>query len=508
MTNLGLNGAGFFENLTEDALMHFYEMVPTNSEITLRLPGGSITRFTDPASPNAKGWGMTAESVNAFFDKYGATLQNDEDNPGETRAGWLEKVAAQPDYRYIDKLITFINDLAVQKVTVKVIWVSNIINSNIDAQYEAISFLIDNDVDVVAVELGNEVYGKYNFDPKEYIEDYLALREQVLNDYDVSFSLISGNFSGRKEHTKWNTALAALTPDLYEFITIHYYLTEDKFPAVYANIPKGKLLVNYQTGNEDLNIATDRFVDYLMADFEPEYFINEMRAAAAFYNKPLLVTEFNSKPSGAFGNMLINGAWIFKQLISCPEDIVNTICLHNGISPDLHGCITKMQKQDDVVDLDMVKRIGFYSMYFAMKKFVANNSALTFCQPVINLSDSSLPVALNVIPDDYTVIDRVYQFVSGDYLYSSCGTLGFMDSKQPKSYEIDDVYENLYYPEDEITAYPRSFGVILTYTAPTVIEEEEEEEEEEVPVKPGKSWLSIFIKWLRGRYSSNTRSSY
>ncbi len=508
MKNIGLNGAGFFENLTDDALNAFTELVPAGTNITLRLPGGSITRFTDPADDFARGWGMTVESVNAYYDRFGDIAKPDEDDPGESRQSWLDKVAAQPTHRYIDRLLEFIDIMRDIQVSVNVIWVSNIINSNIDSQFNVIAWLLDNGVNITAIEMGNEVYGKYDFDVTQYIADYIALRRKVLMYYPgTAFSLVSGNFSGRKEHDNWNAALKASGVP-YEFVTIHYYITEDKCPEPFALLPKGKITIDYATGNAQLQAATDSFVNKILADDAEQFFIAEINKAAAFYEKPILITEFNTKPSGAFGNMLVNGMWIMKQLINCPES-VHTICLHNGIAPDLHGCITKTQPQDDAIGLDMVKRIGFYATYFAIKNINALNSDYIFAQPVYNTGNEFVPVNLNIIPDGFAVVDRVYQFVIGDYLYSSAGVLGCMTKKQSKTYEIDEVYENIYTPEESIDSYPKSFGIVLTYTQDADIIPEEDDDDDDINIpKPKSNFIKSIIAWLRKRYHVNTVYSY
>ncbi|MFN3939417.1 MAG: hypothetical protein ACK4IY_02445, partial [Chitinophagales bacterium] len=51
--NLGFNGAGFFENANEDVLQWISEW---NQPFTIRVPGGSISKFHDPYN-NCCGWG-------------------------------------------------------------------------------------------------------------------------------------------------------------------------------------------------------------------------------------------------------------------------------------------------------------------------------------------------------------------------------------------------------------------------------------------------------------------
>lgn len=482
MVHLGFNGSGFFENYDSDSKKHFLELIKPGTEITLRFPGGSISRFTEPYSVR-KGWGMTEASVNRFFDQY-ENLQPDEDDPEGGRDKWLRKVSEQPNYSYLDSLKELQAEVASLGGKLNVIWVSNIINSSIDEQFNTIKWLIDNNINLHAVELGNEVYGKYNFDPAAYIRDYLALRTAVHAQYpNVKFSIVSGNFRGRKDHAMWNETLRReLKISEYEFVTIHFYIVQAEYPTPYSKLPKTKIAIDYTKGNQSLEDASKAYVSEI---FEGTRFFQEITDAADFYRKPLLITEFNSKPSNSFGNFLVNGAWIMKQLSDVVSPVtVDSICLHNGIAPDIYGVITLNQKQDSIRET-MTKRIGWYSMFFALQPHV-NDGFTKIDASVYNLSAEPKTITLSelFINDyiNYEVSGYRVLYVAGKYLYSSCGYIGHMNKSQTPTYEIGNYTELQLDPTTKtVTLPPNSYGTIimqLSYVPGTTPEEPEEPEEE------------------------------
>jgi hypothetical protein len=437
MNYYGFNGAGFWENETPETIQWVKEL---GTDLVVRFGGGSISRFYEPMSYST-GYGMTSESVARYFDKYGSTQQKDEDDGTEGAADWLRKVSEQPEYSYLDKIIQW----QIDNPTNKIIWVSNILNSSISEQVNTIKYLVNNGVKIAAIEVGNEVYGKYLFDPALYLSTYEQLRTETLKIFpEAKFSLISGNFSGRKEHTNWNNKLNLYDKTKYDFITIHFYITEDKAPLSYSTLPSKSYTVDYTSVDTTLQVPFEHFINEVI---NTDYLQEEVDNAVLLYGKPIILSEFNSKPSYNFGNTIANAMWIYKQLIKLEN--VEYLLVHNGVSPDRYGIICRTQNVDDTTN-SMARRTGYWALKFANETKNSNERYYwEFSQGdgiIIPYSGSFVDTFINHNTTDSVTItwDKAkieptsisIKYIKGDYIYSSAGSTGFQSKKQPKNFEI------------------------------------------------------------------------
>lgn len=453
---LGTNFEGGFENIDDFSKNAWKELGKT----VIRIPGGPISRFTNPFTTR-KGWGITEESVNYFFDNY--TVGSDEDDPGGSREKWLGKCAAQPDYSYMDSLI----ELQAEMPELEVIYVVNVFTSDTDEQYNAIKYLVDNGVNVKVIEFGNEVYGKYEFNTVNYINTCAPIISRIKADFpNIKTSLISGNFKGRRDHDKWNTELADYVNNpnnKVDYVTLHFYIGEDLAPLAYAAMPAPKI-VDYSRIDDELQEACEHYIDEVILSGR---FQEEIDMAKSYYNTGIIVTEWNNNPAAVWCNTLVNAMWLFSEYITLQD--VDYLCSHNGISPDIYGKICQNKKQDDVTT-DMVIRSGYYSLKLANE--VNKYKVADPIDDVIEITEPgeySVPfITFNA--DTYLELDTPLKveeiklrYIKGEYLYSSCGSVGFQSKDQPKNYEIKGVIEETITNLDILPT--NAFGYVYIKTA-------------------------------------------
>ena len=423
--NLGFNGAGFFENYDPSVEQYLKDM---HQPFTLRVPGGAISKFHDPYNVK-RGWGMSQESINTWFNKTGF----DEDGNGLEK--WLRKAQEQPDHSYLDDLIA----LQQKFPEMQVLYVLNILNSTPEANMQAIRYLMEHHVKVVGVEAGNEVYGKYaSFD--EYIKDFEPVFNMLDKEYpQIKKGLVGGANTSRKDIVKWNQGLAAYKGK-YDAVILHYYYTQKELGEAYDMIP---LRSDYQPGgnNPSLDKAFVKASDLLMCKK-----LIEDGVADAKYNfkgKEIWITEWNTKPSDMLCNTILNGAWQFKEMMTLRND-VQYLLVHNGVSPDKYGMITKSTKADSEPG-DMIRRMGYWAYILAgeatgaqelkkdtnleIKKENGKEQRIWFT----NMSDA---YAAKLQYDKNAVASVTINYVSGDHLYSASGATGYMGKGTPPNYEV------------------------------------------------------------------------
>lgn len=302
---VGVNGAGFFENRSAQSDEWLHELFD-GKEWVLRVPGGAIAKFADPTV--IQGWGLTYEGVDSIQIKYGS---DEEEATADALAKWHRKTDLQPSVSYLDELIAFS-----QEFNVKVIWVANIYIP-VERSMFAVEYLIENGVNVVAVELGNETYSQVNHD----FDMFLHRAEPVMEwceSYGVPYSIPAAPMGNRerRDHLAWNNSVKAIHSGHY--ITFHRYYDEREFPA--------------------LNSPVDTLMAYLQfANYDFEFEFNELKA---FFPESVgyMVTEFNTQPSNLIGDTDLNAYFLYLSMLAGANSF-DYFCIHNGVSPDKYGII-------------------------------------------------------------------------------------------------------------------------------------------------------------------------
>lgn len=393
---------------------------------------------------------MSEQSVNDWFQKSGF----DEDGNGLDK--WLGKTREQPDHSYLDDLITL------QKLfpDMQVLYVLNVLNSTPEANMQAIRYLMQHGVHVVGVEAGNEVYGKYaTF--SEYVHDFEPIFKLLDAEYpQIKKGLVAGANTGRSMIAKWNQDLSAYRGD-YDAVILHYYYTKQQLNDTYDLLDKKSA---YEAGKSDskLDKAFKKAAEQLMSGTLLEDGIHY--AHEQFQGKEIWITEWNTKPSDMLNNTIVNGAWQFKEMVEL-RDQTNYLLIHNGVSPDKYGMISRSTKFDDTQN-NMAKRMGYYAYILASE--VQNGVSVTKCMDMkvvpngngtayLYFENMGAVGPLTLDYGKYKVESASMHFVSGKYLYSSSGTTGFMGKGTKPNYEVQGIQVQDF--KGELPA--NSFGYIL-----------------------------------------------
>lgn len=430
---IGFNGAGFFENYSPDVETWIRDLqVP----FTLRVPGGSISKFTDPYTVR-KGWGMTEDNIRDWFAHSGF----DEDGSGLDK--WLRKASEQPDHSYMDDLI----QLQKECPQMTVLYVLNILNSTPEKNMDAIRYLMQNGVRIVGVEAGNEVYGKYkSFD--DYRKDFEPLFTMLRKEYpDIKKGLVAGANISRGDLQRWNRDLANYKGD-YDAVILHYYYTQRELGDAYSMIPDD---MTYTPGT--YNAVLDNAFRKAYQEMMQKDILGDGVAYAkkTFPGKEIWITEWNTKPADKLNNTLLNGAWQFKEMVALRGQVAYLL-MHNGVGPDKYAMISRKTKFDDA-GTSMVRRVAYWSFELASSEHdgieckPGGNYAL---QPgadgkaylyFINLDKAYNP---SVHYGDNTLQSASIHYISGKFLYSSAGVTGFMGKGQEPSYEIQGIQSGVF----------------------------------------------------------------
>lgn len=181
----------------------------------------------------------------------------------------------------------------------------------------AVQYLIENGVNVVAVELGNETYSQVNHDFDMFLHRAEPVIEWCLAN-GVPYSIPAAPMGNRerRDHLSWNNSVFTIHEGAY--ITFHRYYDEREFPAL--NSPVDTLMAYLQFSNYDFEFE---FAE--LKAFFPD--------ACGF-----MVTEFNTQPSNLIGDTDLN-AYFLTLALRSGYNSFDYFCIHNGVSPDKYGII-------------------------------------------------------------------------------------------------------------------------------------------------------------------------
>lgn len=442
--NLGFNGAGFFENYDAQSLQWLHDW---NQPFTIRVPGGAISKFHDPYN-NRQGWGMSESNVRSWFSKSGF----DEDGQGLDK--WLRKTQEQPDHSYMDDLIKLQKEFP----NMQVIYVLNILNSNDEANMNALRYMMKGGVHIVGVEAGNEVYGKYS-SFNEYVKDFEPIFALVKKEFpQIKTAICAAPMKGQKEKDDWNKQMSNYKGP-YDAAIIHFYYTRKELEQAFTEMPSA---VAYSE-NKFIPALDKAYRQAASNMMENKLFYYQIQHAnELFKGKKIWITEWNTKPSDAFNNTILNGAWQFKSMIEMRK-ITEYLCVHNGIGPDKYGMISRANKFDSEKTA-LVRRMGYWAFQLAsecgdakeIQKNISYNVKADDTDECFYFTNFDKEFSPDIQYSTVQVKSVTIHYVSGKNIYSASGTAGYMGKGSQKSYEVNKITVENY----DGTIPANSFGYI------------------------------------------------
>jgi len=492
---LGYNFAGFLEN-KDTAVDADVMLLSENALIYERAPGGAIASKVNPFKVRS-GWGINMECIDQVL------REGDVDEDGSGRDKWIEKMNAQPEHSYMDDMI----ERHRLNPNLRLVWVANCLSASVIDNINAIAYMVSNGVRITHVEADNEAYskGKYkNFDA--YFNKYFTLYYELKQIYpEIKFSVCLAPFNkGIESHQLWNAG-AIKNKDVFDCVSIHFYYNENVhddevgLSNAFEMFPELHSPVDFMEGNEQLQNCFELLRNGL---FNNGGWENEIEAAKeSFPGKPILITEFNTKPAERFCNTLVNEAWIYTTFLQ-HDEAIEILCVHNGCAPAGYGRWNRWNKQDGIPVFGQVRRLGFYAMQLIseideINSFHAASSPMTimsagkFYAYYTNLFNAPIDFIIST-PVGLKILSPTINYVQGSRLYSSSGSTGWMPKNQPPSYEIDGI-EREAFTNHQLPSF--SFGYVcfevVVDTPPN---------DTPKPVKPA-GWLrKLLQKWFGMRW--------
>lgn len=284
--NFGFNGGNLF--LFNDIEDESYSKALGEIDIgTLRFPGGANANFYH--------WNKD-ESYGYDFEDYNHL----KDSPLKSRMIYYDNLEKGRRDKSINQLIE-INRI----FPFNVMFVANIVSADITENIEAIQFLIDNKVNLVGVELGNELYYPWysNFikNPEQYATISMEYAKEIRRQFPnlklgVNLPFKSNNPSFYKNNN-WYQRLS--NEDYYDAIIIHDYLEVNR----QCNFSLDKKACNWEN-----------IISYLDKSFHASYY----EIKKLFDTKEIWITEWNTTN-------------FYKQVLDGPSELTYITLFMNAV---------------------------------------------------------------------------------------------------------------------------------------------------------------------------------
>jgi len=198
-----------------------------------------------------------------------------------------------------------------KKTQSKVIFNINILNEPIEDYLKVLEMFKENDIKVIAVELGGELYTreyKDVIDGELYIKLARDCADNVKRHYpDILIGVVAAPVNTLRRHNFWNNKLAL--EKFYDAIIVHSYAKVTKGEAV-----DGKMVSEKQESidkNVSFSLYKERAINYLNSDYPAK--ISEY--SVAFGNKPIWITEWNLQMSKITANTMLQALFTASYLL-------------------------------------------------------------------------------------------------------------------------------------------------------------------------------------------------
>lgn len=291
----------------------------------VRLPGGAIAKYAQP-TPFRGGWGLTKSNVDYITTLYSST----DEEPTGTLEKWYRKIDEQPETSYLYDLVEFCQAFP----SAEIIWAVNLYGSPEEAM-EPIDFMLDHDIPLVAVEMGNESYSQcYKlfevYDPvtkatmafEYYLERMEPIRAMCI-ERGLTIYHPAAPWNDRSDHMTWNGELADYTFITGDGICKHFYTDGRRLSGLQEPV--------------DTVLTLQQIADYEFEEFQD--FKDFFNGSSDF-----IVTEANTQPAQLIGDTELNAVFI-DSLISKGKREFKYFAIHNGVAPERYGIVYGVKEQ-------------------------------------------------------------------------------------------------------------------------------------------------------------------
>jgi hypothetical protein len=233
----------------------------------------------------------------------------------------------------------------VKRTQSKVIFNINILNEPVEDYIKVLEMFEENDIEVIAIELGGELYTR---EYKDMIDGelYIQLASTCVNNIkryypDILIGVVAAPVNTLRRHNLWNKKLAI--EKFYDAIIVHSYAKVTKGNAV-----AGKMVLEEQE-SDDKDVAFDIYKQRAINYFRNEYPANIQEYVVTFENKPIWITEWNLQMSKITANTMLQSLFMatyFLEIATNPKlKNIELSTFHNMAGRTLSGSML-LRKND------------------------------------------------------------------------------------------------------------------------------------------------------------------
>lgn len=363
--------------------------------------------------------------------------------------------ADKPEFEIseLDKLVDLSTSFRQQGKYLKVIYCINV-KELPDIQVQNLTYVLEHNVDVIAVEFGNETYSREqaNFVFATYQAWFEPLKTRINALYPTMKLLVflaprakdSGVLGGRGEHKTWNdAAFAYIKADPSNTLepTVHIYFNDAECPVSAVN-PE-KRLFDPSVFYQDLHDFYTTLYNQAQANLN-SYEGNLWDSTLSYieYNLPgheIYITEWGFNDYGSIKNTIGTGITAWNIWLRYGKDTrINSLLQHNGISLAGPGMIFPVHSTNDLnpEGLESLRRVDYWVfklfMEIANKSILMNSSVIELPGTYYMLSGTQFEHNINLEITNVTTSEFGYT-----YLYDSSGATEWMLKNSVPSYKID-----------------------------------------------------------------------
>ncbi len=307
----------FTDGLSDDWINSVKDLNPK----VLRFPGGNEGNFYHI---NGKGYGFNLKEV--------ALLK---DSPLKERMIKLEEIIErkQIDRNFLSDFIKLSHHL-----NTKVIIVANVLTGTVEETISLITAFKEENIEIVGVELGCELYAsvfrKQVPNPEAYIDLITPFYNEIrLHFPSIKLGVVAAPYGGNTRHQKWNSVVSNFESD---GVIVHLY-------------PKINQYNISSVGEKELN-QIDEYIDNQLKH-ELKYYRN-------LYNKEIWVTEWNIGLSKPLANTIVQGVLVSKMLLEFNLNRVELATFHNLLAKEFMFSMINPSWSGEVGEFQ--KRVSYY----------------------------------------------------------------------------------------------------------------------------------------------------
>ena len=328
------------------------KVVDLNPQV-LCFPGG----FGNFYHLKGAGYGVDLDEVSSY------------NKGGKTEVGkslnWISKKKGHTK-NYIYDFISL-----ARKTQSKVIFNVNILNEPKEDYLKVLEMFEENDIEVIAVELGGELYTreyKDVIDGELYIKLARKCANNIRNNYpDILIGVVAAPVNTLKRHNFWNKKLAL--EEFYDAIIVHSYAKVTKGKAIDGKMFSEKL--ESIDKNVSFSLYKERAIKYLNSDYPDEI----LEYNVAFDDKPVWITEWNLQMSKITANTMMQALFTSSYLLEASANpklkSIELSTFHNMAGRTLSASML-LKKKNKMHVLVTYKPMKMLSEVFQNKDYIAS----------------------------------------------------------------------------------------------------------------------------------------